>query len=105
MNLQDPQYAVISTSASGDTTIVAAQTGKRFRVLSWDLTVNGAVNVKWKSGASTDKTGLYYFSAAGSGISAPEAENGLFETVAGDALVINLSGLVAVGGRVTYLAI
>lgn len=99
--------APIAASSSGDNTLVAAAAGKAIRVLNYKLSFGGTVNAKFKSGASTDLTGLLYGAAAvnvgseplrwSEGRMAP-----LLETAAGEALVLNLSGAVAVGGHVTY---
>jgi hypothetical protein len=99
-----PKFAAIAASSSGDNTVVAAVTSKKIRVLRWDLTGNGNVNAKWKSGASTDKTGLYYLTQY-AGCGGSYCPVGLFETAAGEALVLNLSGAVAVGGVLTYLEV
>jgi hypothetical protein len=98
-----PKFAVITASASGATSIVAAVTSKKIRVLSWNLVCNAAVNVKWLS-AATDKTGLHYFAANG-GISVGFNPFGHFETAATEALNINLSGAVAVGGSLVYVEV
>lgn len=96
------QYADVADASSGANEIVAAVTGKRIRVLSYVLSASAAVNAKWQSG-STDKTGLLYFAAAGYGAVAPFNEQGWFETAAGEALNLNLSGAVTVGGHVSYV--
>jgi hypothetical protein len=100
-----PQFATIVASASGATTIVAAVGGKKIRVLRWSLSANGAVNVKWQSHVTpTDITGLHYmtqFSTAG-GAYCPA---GIFQTLTGEALDINLSAAVAVGGELTYVTV
>lgn len=100
-----PKFAKISTSASGVTTVVALVAAKKIRVLAWSIVVNAAVNVKWQSHtAPTDITGLHYFAANG-GINVPFSPVGHFETVAGEALDINLSGAVAVGGSLVYVEV
>lgn len=100
-----PKFAKISTSASGATTVVAAVASKKLRVLRWDLVASAAVNVKWQSHVTpTDLSGLYEFAANG-GISAPFCPVGHFETVSGEALDINLSGAVTVGGTLTYVEV
>lgn len=105
LTILTPKFATITASASGATTIVAAVTSKKIRVLSWTLVANGAVNAKWQSHVTpTDKTGLHYFAANG-GISVPFSPVGHFETVAGEALDINLSGAVAVGGSLVYVEV
>lgn len=99
-----PKFAAISASSSGDNTVVAAVTSKKIRVLRYHFTSNGTVNAKWKSSTTSDLTGLHYmiqYASAGGSF----APVGLFETVAGEALTLNLSGAVAVGGSVTYIEV
>jgi hypothetical protein len=104
--LTAPTQAKIVASSSGATTIVAAVTSKKIRVLALKLTANAAVNVKWQSHVTpTDLTGLSYYAAAGDGEVLPFNPVGWFDTVAGEALDINLSGAVAVGGHLTYVAV
>jgi hypothetical protein len=95
-----PKFAPIDVSSSGNNEVVAAVTGKKIRVLRWGLTSNGTVSAKWRSG-STDLTGprplIQYASAGGS-----FCPLGLFETASGEALNLNLSGTVAVGGEILY---
>ena len=101
--------AVISASASGDNSIVAAVSGYAIRVLFFVLTYSGAVNAQWKSdvgGGATNLTGLIYGVGTSpapvvAGEVAP-AGRGLFQTASGKALNLNLSGAVAVGGFVVY---
>lgn len=100
-----PFMAPIAASASGDNAVVAAVAGKKIRVRGFGI-LNGvatAQNVKWRSGA-TDITGLLYgFLAVGPLADAQAPANDfLFETVAGQALNLNLSAATAVGGWVTY---
>lgn len=100
-----PKYQKITASSSGATTIVAAVTSKKIRVISWSLVCSAAVNVKWQSHVTpTDLTGLYYFAANG-GITVPFSPVGYFETVSGEALDINLSGANAVGGMLCYVEV
>lgn len=102
--LSAPKFAKIDVSGSGANEIVPAASGKKLRVLAWDVMAEGPVNVKWQSHTTpTNLTGLYYLSANG-GI-ARSAPQGLFETVAGEALDLNLSDAVAVGGCVTYVEV
>lgn len=93
------KYAVISANTSGDTTVVAAVTGKRIRAVAFALVAAGTVNVKFKRG-STDITGTMRLVEAG-GI-AHAFEGGLFQTNVGEALNINLSANVQVGGYLVY---
>ena len=98
--------AIISASASGANQLVAAVAGKRIRVLHYRALVSGDVSIKFQS-ASTDITGLMAFSANG-GISAgapsiiPAGLIFEFQTEPGEALNINLSAAVAVGGYMLY---
>jgi hypothetical protein len=100
-----PKFAKISLSATGDP--VAAVTGKKIRVLAYNLMGNGAVNAKFVSGggAPSDLTGLKYIAAAGQGICAPFNPVGWFETVSGEKLTLNLSASVAVGGELVYVEV
>ena len=101
-----PQYIAIVASSSGPTTIVTATAGKKVRVLAAKITANGAVNVKWQSHtAPTDLTGFSYYASAGDGEVLPFNPIGWFETHVGEALDINLSGAVAVGGHLTYIEV
>jgi len=95
-----PKFAKIVASSSGDNSIVALVSGKKIRVLRWGLASNGTVNVKFRSN-TTDVTGPRYltqFASAG-GAYCPV---GIFETAAGEALNLNLSAAVAVGGELVY---
>lgn len=102
-------FASISTSASGDTTIIAAQPGRKIRVLNYTVIAAGDVSIRWKSG-STNITGAMALAtnggAAPSGAAqSPSGHIGLFETAVGEALVLNLSAAIAVGGHLAYQAI
>jgi hypothetical protein len=100
-----PGFALISTASSGASSLVSAVASKKIRVLALSLVANGAVNVKFQSHVTpTDLTGLYYLAANG-GIVLPYNPNGWFQTIAGEQLDINLSGSVAVGGCLTYVAV
>lgn len=99
--------AAITAASSGDNTAVAAVPGKRIRVHRVVLSASGAVNAKFKDGAGTDLTGLFYAPAAGPLVqvgdtSSQRVDDELFKTSANSALVLNLSGAVAVGGFVNY---
>jgi len=100
-----PKYAVIAASSSGNNEIVAAVATKKIRVLGYVLMGAGAVNAKFRSADSADRTGLHYIAAAGGGASASFNPVGWFETVAGEALNLNLSGAVAVGGVLVYIEV
>ena len=95
-----PKYAKIDVASAGDNTIVAAVTGKKIRVLQYALVVAAETTVIWKSG-TTAITGDMTFAANG-GISTPFSPIGLFETAAGEALVLNLSASNPVSGHLVY---
>ncbi len=98
-----PKFAPVAAASANDNAIVAAVPTKKIRVLSYVLTASAAVNAKWRS-ATTDKTGLLYCAANG-GASSGHSPVGHFETAAGEALNLHLSGAVAVGGHVTYVEV
>lgn len=98
-----PKFAPIALSATGS--VVAAVTGKKIRVLGFFFVANGTVNVNFQSHTTTTtKTGLSYL-VANSGVSSGFYPVGLFETVAGEALDLALSGSIAVGGQVVYVEV
>lgn len=101
----DIRRIAISASSSGDNAILAALTSpsRRIRLVAVALTAAGAVNVKWKSGASTDLSSAMVLAASGDGFVLPFNPAGWVETAAGEALNLNLSGAVAVTGHVTVV--
>ena len=100
--LSAPKYLPVTASSSGDNPIVTAVTGKKIRVLSYVLSSSGSVNAKWRSG-TTDISGLIYTAATTNASST--APLGLFETAAGQALNLNLSAAVPMGGHLTYVEV
>lgn len=98
--------AVISATASGTTTVVAAVPNMKIRVLAYRLFTLAAVEITWKSG-STNITGAMNFPdnggiAAGCMQMTPAGLTYEFETRPGEALVINLSLATTVGGHLLY---
>jgi hypothetical protein len=94
-------YASITSAASGDNTVVAAVAGKKIQVERFVISSSGTVNAKWRSG-TTDISGLLYM-VANSGVTCPGSGSEYWlETAAGQALVLNLSAAIAVGGLVVY---
>lgn len=100
-----------SVSTAGDNTIVASSTGNKIRVLSyWMQATGGAVNVRWESGTG----GTFLIGGTGAGgrivlvaqqIMQDQDPYLVFETASGALLNLNLSGAVAVNGRVTYVLV
>ena len=109
------KYAVVSASASGANTIVAAVPNKRIRVLSYVIIAAGAVTVTWQSvqassGTITAISGTMALAANGgafpsAGQAVPAGLIGQFETNQGDSLVISLGAAVSVAGHITYTII
>lgn len=95
--------AVINASANGDNTVVAAVAGKKLVVLEYGYVTGGTVQVKWRSAtAGTDLSGAKPFAANGGEVR-PYSPVGWVETVAGQALVLNLNAAVQVGGELSYI--
>lgn len=90
--------AAVSFNASGDNTVVAGSLGKQIKVLQLFLSIGGASNITFKSGASTTLSGslvnlatffMDYFQL-------PLTCN------TGDSFVINSSSAVQVSGTIWY---
>lgn len=92
--------AKVDASASGDAEIVAAVPGKSIVLGRFFLVTAAAVGVKWRSGA-TDLSGPLPAGVCGQ-IDDSDMDSGLLATSPGEALVLNLSDAVQVGGYVTY---
>ena len=96
-------FQPVSSSASGDNSVVALVASKKIKVLSVLLVSAGAVSVKWRSN-TTDLSGAMPL-VANSGFSLAASSPGqghYFETAVGEALNINLNSAVAVSGHISY---
>jgi hypothetical protein len=101
--LVTPLYVSINVSSSGGTTLLAAVSAKKIRVLAYSLVCDAAVAVKFNDGAAgTALTGAMSFAANG-GISAPFCPAGHFQGTTNTLLEINLSAAVGVRGHLTYI--
>lgn len=98
-----PNFAKIDANNSGDATIVAAVSGKRIKVIAGFYVVASDLTVKWKSN-STALTGDLPISGH-SGMILPLCQVGYFVTAVGEALILNLSSGVAIGGSITYIEV
>jgi hypothetical protein len=96
------KFAKIDVATTGSTALVSAVTNRKIRAISLFLVAGADVAVKFQSN-STDKTGDMGLAANG-GMSA-DSHVGLFETAPGEALNIDLSGNVQVGGSLAYIEI
>ena len=97
--------APIAVSGQGNNELVALVGGEQIKVLSLMLSAAGAVDVRLESGGGADLTGDVTLAAAGDHFElSPPANVDMhhFETVAGEALDIDLSAAVYVGGYLTY---
>jgi len=98
---RSPLNAVIATSSQNGVEIVAAVANKKIVVVSWNVMAAGTTSVKWQS-ATTDISGLYPLLAnIGVVVDHSVPDFGL-KTVAGQALNINNSQAVQIGGYVSY---
>ena len=99
-------YAAISASSSGANTVVAAVANKRIRVQNYLLVGGGTVTATWKSDTTAISGGLPLVAnsvvACSAGNSNPNGPDGVLETAGGAALVLDLSGAVAVSGHIRY---
>jgi hypothetical protein len=99
------KYAVIDHATSGDNSVVTAVTGKRIRVHALTLVSAGTVTARFESGAGgTALTGQMTM-AVNTSITLPFNPVGWFETAAGAALNLELSGAVSVDGVLVYTEI
>lgn len=100
-----PKFAVVTASSSGDTSVIAAVTSKKIRVIRYSLSANGNVSAYFRSGAGgTAISGVKYMTQYG-GAGGTYCPQGIFETGSNTALVINLNGAIAVSGEITYLEV
>lgn len=106
MSIQsEVQYAVVDTATSGDTTLVAAVTGKKIRVVSFLLVAAGTVTTRFESGAGgTALTGQMTM-AINTSIVAAYNPAGWFETAAAALLNLELSAAVSVDGVIGYVLV
>lgn len=98
-----PKYAVVNATSSGLNVIVAGVAGKKIRVLNWYIVSSGGVTAIWQSNVTAVSGPMPL--VASSGAHAGEAVLGHFETIAGEPLVLNLSGATLVGGSITYIEV
>ena len=99
-----PKFASISASTTGDNLLVAVVTGRKIRVLKYTIVASASTAAKFRSSLGTDLTGAMPL-GANSGIGGAFCPVGLFESVAGEGLVLNLSAAVSVSGHLTYVEV
>jgi hypothetical protein len=96
--------AAINATASGDNTVIAAVSGKRFRVLTIVFTCSGAVDITFKSASTTLINAMSFAKQGGLGANVLPAgfvpEGGVNEN-----WIMSLSGAANVRGWLTYIEI
>ena len=97
-----PKFAAISSSGTGDTTVVTGTAGKQIRVVTYNFIVSGATVVTWKSSVAGAISGAQSFAANGGKV-VPYCPVGTMQTAVGEDLVINSSQNVTIGGELTYI--
>lgn len=93
--------AAISTSSSGDNTIVSGTGGQTIRVYRIVFVVSAAVNVTIKDGAGTSLSGAMAFLPNG-GLVLDFTSEPWYVTSTSNAFIINLSSAVQISGTVWY---
>ena len=99
------KFAKIDNGASsGETSVVAAVTGKTIRVVSFWFISTLSNTLKWLDGSGgSELTGDAVVSANGG--AAPSFEYGLFETSRNTALILNSLVATQVGGSLSYIEV
>lgn len=108
-----PKFAKIDRATNADgAAVVSLVSAKKLRVLKLTLMAAGTVAIKWQSstsnttgaGSNTDLTGLISL-VANTGMSDSYSPVGLIETVAGEALKLNLNAAIQVSGYLSYIEV
>ena len=97
-------FASISAASSGANTIVAADSTRKIKVLSYVIVSDDAVTVQWRSGATTVLSGAMSLAANG-GVSAPPIAPGQgywLETAVNEALTLQLGSAIGARGHLSY---
>lgn len=95
-------YTALSVNATGDNTLVAAVPGMKIRVVSiFVVSSGGTSSLKFQSSTTSDLTGAIVMEDQ-SKFDLGVSEYGHFQTEAGEALSLNLSNKVTLGGAITY---
>lgn len=93
----------VTTAASGATALVAAEEGRRIRVLAIVAISTLANSINLESG-TTDITGIFPLAANG-GLVLPYTEQGWCETAEGEALNITMSVATSTGIQLIYMVV
>lgn len=98
-----PKFKMINATVLGSNIVIAAVPTKKIRVLQYSLVCQTAVSIYFEY-SGVFLTGIMTFANNG-GISSPFSPVGLFETLAGYSLLINLSVANVVGGHLVYIEV
>ena len=98
-----PKFKIINATLLGSNIVIAAVPTKKIRVLQYSLVCQTAVSIYFEF-SGVFLTGIMTFANNG-GISSPFSPVGLFETLAGYSLLINLSVANVVGGHLVYIEV
>lgn len=105
----DKKFASVAATASGNNTIVSAVTDKKIRVLGYMLTADaagGGIDGRFRTGAAgAFLTGPMFLEKGVISTYAGNTEAPAFETVAGDALILNLSAAKNISGHIVYIEV
>lgn len=98
--------ALLNATASGNTELVAAVTGRRIRVVGLLVTNEGAAVIAFKlQSATTDITATHDLAADGGGFNIHRLPAFYCQTAVGAALNANLGATGTVGVDVTYVEV
>lgn len=100
-----PKFATITSSTSGNLTVVAAVTSKKIRVVSLYMVAGGTVSVSTNSSSVGPAIAGVASLATNTGVVLPFNPVGWFETASGASLNLNLSASQVVGGALTYIEV
>lgn len=95
------QYAFLTPTLSGGSTIVGAQAGQRIIVLQCCVITSAPNSVQFQSNGATNISALMPLAANG-GFVLPYSAVGWFQTNIGESLVINMSAGTSTGVQVVW---
>ena len=92
-------------ATSGNNEVVALVSGKKIRVLAFRISFSGTVNAQFRTSTAGAYLDILHYGAASVEVKGEFNPLGHFETVAGEALGINLSAATAVEVWVQYVEV
>jgi len=94
----------VAAGGAGGLSLVAAVTGKKIRVRQYFLTVSTNVTVRFDSATASPSLSGNMIQPAES-VYKDFSDDGLFETDAGDALILEVGGAADVDGYILYVEV